>query len=619
MPPKKKRLIREQLERIQEEPLIVPDEYIQEFTQYIKTLPLAFYDTLLQMSKHSYIKRNLNNYLNIASQKDKEDAIQLYELVNSDNFLQLLKSFNEIPIHLKTSLQTRITSVFTNSVPNELGLNMYREIMIFVKGMMKPRDTNTSVAYLSSKNVEITEDVENLGIVSFHKLLENFDNFVYMPKSSASDSIILTGELSVEDANVIKVRDNLKPSRYYFKVFPVGYTVDSTYETVSYDSSMLQFELVAYRELFKLVKYNITPNILCKLTVGYFDGFYKYFYNSPKLSPDVKKQIRASAQKINNKIDSSAPWNKTGVIITHPGGSTLNDIDIFKNLTILERKMVMFQILYTLYVFEELEISHGDLHPGNVFIIDVPPTELCYIVQDTQYKFITTKMVKIYDYDHSTITKSTDIKLNTNKSFKIDSLINPDRAVGEWLNTTYAETNIFNKNLDICILILYGFSSFSDKSSDLEYMEDLDPDFDSFIQDIMPGFDYRNYTSNEKIVETYTKSFSIPERLTEMNRIYNVTIDSIADIDEYGISDDILNTKWLNYGYYISDDKLGRIIKSTTDIDNNHLYIPDNVIIPKWQMLNHSYFDELTSMDTIDITIQIVYTLDGRISKVTEV
>ena len=81
----------------------------------------------------------------------------------------------------------------------------------------------------------------------------------------------------------------------------------------------------------------------------------------------------------------------------------------------------------------------------------------------------------------------------------------------------------------------------------------------------------------------------------------------------------VLNTKWLNYGYYISDDKLGRIIKSTTDIDNNHLYIPDNVIIPKWQMLNHSYFDELTSMDTIDITSQIVYTLDGRINKVTEV
>ena len=279
----------------------------------------------------------------------------------------------------------------------------------------------------------------------------------------------------------------------------------------------------------------------------------------------------------------------------------------------------MFQILYTLYVFQELEISHGDLHPGNIFIIDVPPTELCYIVQDTQYKFITTKLVKIYDYDHSTITKTTNMKVNTNKGFAINSLLNPARADEGWLNEMYGETNIFNKNLDICILILYGFSFFSDKAHDLEYMEDLDPEFDNYIQDIMPGFDYRHHMSNEEIIDTYSKSFSRPQELEEMNRIYGVNIDSIAEIDRYNISDSILQTNWLNYGKYIKDNKLGRILKSTKDTNNNHLYIPDSVIIPKWQMLNHRYFDDLTSMDTIDITSQIVYTIDGRIVEITEV
>lgn len=599
--------------------IVIQDEYKETFINYATRIPEDLYHSIVLIISHPFLKRNLDTYLRVASVRDSDDAIQLYELVNSDNFLALLKTLNEIPISHKKKLQLTLFRVFKESNIDNIALDIYKTIMEFVKNLLKPRTTNTSVVYLSSKNVKVTEDVDDLGIVSFNKLLENFHNFKFIPKSSASDSIILTAELLAEDANVIKVRDQLKPSTYFFKIFPVGNTLDTKNEPIKYNSEMLQFELSAYKELFKLVKYNITPNILCKLNVGYFDGFNRYFCNSPKLSHQTKILMVAYAKKINTTMGSILPWEKTGVIITHPGGSKLSDTDLFKNLTNLERKMIMFQILYTLYVFEAFEISHGDLHLGNIFIIDVPPTELCYVVQDTQYKFTTTKMVKIYDYDHTTITKTTNIQINTNKKITFDKMLNPDRKPGKWLNTSYAETNIFNKNLDICILILFGFQIFSKKSDDLEYMEDADPEFDNFIQNIMPGFDYRNHTSADKIINTYSNIFKDQAVLEEANKIFNVNISSIEEIQQYDIRPLLLNGTWLKYGEYIIHNKLGRIVKTAKNVDNNHLYIPDTVIIPKWQMLNHTYFNELTSMDTIDITSQLVYTIDGRIQEITEV
>jgi hypothetical protein len=616
--PHKRRLIKDKLANPYDSiTRLIPDEYNEEFIGYVESIKDHMYDSILFIINHPFLRNNLNDYLNVTLEEDKDDAIQLYELVKSKNFIQLLKTLNEIPIDYKKRLQLNIIRVFKDSNIENIALNIYRKIMEFVKGMLEPRASNTSVVYLSGKNVKASEDVEDLDISSFKKILENFDNFSYVQKKSSSNSIILTAYLSVEDANVIKVRDNLNSKKYYFKIFPVGFTLDRSFEHVQYNTGMLQFELVAYNELFKLVKYNLTPNILCKLHVGYFDNFYTHFYNNPKIAGKTKKHIREDAIKISDMVGSEGPWNKTGVIITHPGGVTLDEPDLFKNLTILERKMVMFQILYTLYVFEELEISHGDLHNGNIFIIDVPPTELCYVVQDTQYKFITTKIVKIYDFDHSTITSESVIRINTNKFINVNKILNPDRNPGEWLNN-FAETNIFNKNLDICILITYGFRYLSAKSRDLEYMEDADPEFDNFIQDIMPGFDYRNYTSNEKIIDTYANIFKNREQLAEANIFYGVNIKTLAEIDQYNIMPSLFGITWKQYYDYISTN-YGRIIKSTDEVQNNQLYIPDTVIIPKWQMLNHSYFDALTSMDTIDITSQIVYTIDGRIEKITEV
>ena len=84
----------------------------------------------------------------------------------------------------------------------------------------------------------------------------------------------------------------------------------------------------------------------------------------------------------------------------------------------------MFQLLYTFYVFDKLKISHGDIHTDNIFVTEVPPTDLCYIVEGVQYRFTTTKLVKIYDFDHAMIEKDTNIRLDTTSNITINKIVN---------------------------------------------------------------------------------------------------------------------------------------------------------------------------------------------------
>ena len=131
---------------------------------------------------------------------------------------------------------------------------------------------------------------------------------------------------------------------------------------------------------------------------------------SDKLSDELKKNFKENMARINKSLgfEKTNEWRDIEMIITQPGGN-LFDFK-FEKLTPLDRKTVIFQLLYTLYVFERLKISHGDLHSGNLFIVDVEPTTLCYLVEGVQYRFTTTKLLKIYDFDRSNISAKTNIK-----------------------------------------------------------------------------------------------------------------------------------------------------------------------------------------------------------------
>jgi len=70
-----------------------------------------------------------------------------------------------------------------------------------------------------------------------------------------------------------------------------------------------------------------------------------------------------------------------------------------------EMKSVIFQVIYTLYCFEKIGLTHNDLHVGNIFYEKVEtPYNASYVLPDNTIISVPIKFkTYIYDFDRSTI------------------------------------------------------------------------------------------------------------------------------------------------------------------------------------------------------------------------
>ena len=557
--------------------------------------------------RNQTLRKKVKQIANSYSESLKKGLISLYRRVSSTQFIELLQQLDIDGITLKQKILLDVGVI-----------EMFKQIDAAVKNALKPREGNTSVVYLSAENVQRSQVIEDAGIDSYESILRNFEEFEIFNKDSASSSIIFTANFKDSENIAVPLINPL-----YFKVFPTGITRSyneldhDDYADVEHDTDGLEFEKDAYNELFKLTKYNVTTNILCKAATSDLVGLRDFIAAIPA---DKRAKFMTQIREYNDSI-SIEPNNsireETSVIITQPGGAKL--YEKIKLLNSTERKQVMFQLIYTLYVFEQIEFSHGDLHLGNIFIVDIPETEMIYIVNGVQYRFKTTKLIKIYDFDHGTICKTTEIKINTDNNFIIEEKLNSIRGDEAEFNNYYAETNIFNKNLDIVIALNALHSEFVHNFyNSFTMFSDLDPGFDQFIRECFPGFDSANPLSRVTVDDTYSDLLTItPELRYESNRIFGIDIANASEIEHYGISDEIMGMTWLKYFKAVGKN-YGRIVKKIVKhreepAENNHLWIPDTIIIPKEDMLRNGYFASLHSTLPIDSRYQIVYTIDNRI------
>ena len=578
------------------------------------------YDFILTVINNIRLKEIFNTYIETLNNLDKKEAIETYRLLRSNNFLELVKTL-DITRPSVEEFKSNIIEILDTEESSRVFI-VYSSIVGLVNRLLEREDRtrNSSIPYTTAKNVEISEYVESLGSKSFSSIIKNFTNFSGFSKDSASYSIVFTAHL--DDGSI--------PTRFYFKLFPIGQVRKDSGKMGSYDTAGLEFELKAYEEVFKLAKYNITPNILCKVATGTFTRFDEDFFSSSKLSTEFRKVLLKELVKINAMQDvaeleyevqreelgvsyDTPLWKNTGVLITNPGGEVLREA--IMEVGALERKQIMFQLLYNLYVFEKLQISHGDLHSGNVFVVDVEPTHMCFRVEGVEYCFTTTKLVKIYDFDFGNISRDTKIKLNTKSNFKINRTLNPNRNVGKYLNVNYGLSEYFNKQLDLCVLYFLGFRfNSSTRPSDLKFFGDVDPILDSFIKDCLPGFDKDTTIANSSIKSTLLDSLTNEPARKEASIVFNTKISGPGDLKKLQIGQEVLDMTWHTYLKEAILPNGGRLLKQLIDRkDNNQLWIPDSLVIPKVQMLHHRYFEELHGNIPTNVRKAPLYTLDGKI------
>jgi hypothetical protein len=130
----------------------------------------------------------------------------------------------------------------------------------------------------------------------------------------------------------------------------------------------------------------------------------------------------------------------------------------------------------------------------------------------------------------------------------------------------------------------------------------------------MPGFYNDNPLSNYTIRDTYLYYIrnSEPHRL-EASRIFNIDIDAKhMGPRMFDIHNEILHMNWKQYSLYIREHH-GRIIKSFNSIPNNQLWIPDEIIMDKSNMLLSAYFAEYIIAEPFNVTKNTVYSIHNRL------
>ena len=577
-------------------------------------------ESLESLITSELILKNCSDYAKSLEGKSKlrqKVIIDLFQTVTTDNFYKLLISFKPVITHqdIQSFRSSLLEEILEDITRPTLGYIVLKHLYHFVLGMVKKTHHNQNSTYklLTDKNVLITEDMEKLDIHDMNHLYELFEKFQYFNKSSASTSLVFTARLKDLHKDFITEKTTLRPDQqFYFKAFPVGEVVNRHGNKVNYMTEGLQTELNMYEELFKLQKYNITPNILCKIAlIPNITGFGDFLEKTKMLN--VAKDMTFKEVNRLFHVPPETVWDRVSIISTHPGGPEL--YEIFGTLSSDERREVMFQIIYNLYVFDKLQISQGDMHARNIKVnILSEPMSLCYIVNGRTYAFQTKHLVKIFDLDFGMIGKTTELKFDYNRNVtdKIRKIVNPNRAPDNWRNYISGVSDIYNPNLDIVKLFMNGVVGLVKKFSDLSRS---DPDFLKFSRFALPGI-----FANSKISHTYgdllTDSIYGKEYRKEAAKIYGT-----EDITKWQISDSVLSSTWMDYLIECGNEKTGYIVKDfetdyTKQVPNNQLWIPDTIIRSKERMIRDSYFNKFykTEPYPIDITEQMVYSIDGVIA-----
>jgi len=566
-------------------------------------------DSLEDLIDSELIRKSCNDYAKSLESKGRQNVVKvvidLFQTVTSDNFYKLLSSLKGVIT--PEDIQSFRASVLEESNHPYLGYIVIKWLYQFVAGIVKKTHHNQNSSYklLTDKNVLVTEDMESLDITDMDHLYELFEGFKYFNKSSASTSLVFTGKLKDLHKDFITETTTLRPNQqFYFKAFPVGQVINIYGNKVNYMTEGLQTELSMYEELFKLQKYNITPNILCKIAlipnITGFGGFLDKTHMLEEAKKNTFAQVNPSLY-----VHPSTIWDRVSIISTHPGGPEL--YEIFGTLSPDERREVMFQIIYNLYVFDKLQISQGDMHSRNIKVnILSEPMSLCYIVNGRTYAFQTKHLVKIFDLDFGMIGKTTELKFdyNGNVTDKIRKIVNPNRAPDNWRNYRSGITDIYNPNLDIVKLFMNGAVGLHKMFSALIR---TDPDFLKFSRFAFPGM-----FSYSKIADTYASLLADPNYRKEAAKIYGT-----EDITKWQVSDSVLDSTWMDYFIECAKETTGYIVKDfKAGVSNNQLWLPDTIISSKEHMLEEQYFTIFYKKKPydIDVTKQIVYSIDGVIA-----
>lgn len=243
--------------------------------------------------------------------------------------------------------------------------------------------------------------------VSIPELLSKLKDTSFLPAESSSDSVIITGKLI----------SNPKIS-IFLKIFEDW----SAFENPAiYIREGLRAEYNIYNQMFKLRYMGVTPNVLARvgtysLTTTNDTKLFLYEPAIQAISNYSNYFLGAYDQAIRPRKETLprvSKWERTKCIMTSSVEFSLHSIlmDYWLKPTREDMVGILYQIVHLMTWFEYIQMVHHDLHEGNIRVeYHAEPISLYYQHKAGQCVRLRTKyVVKIYDFDRSTIYKNTDL------------------------------------------------------------------------------------------------------------------------------------------------------------------------------------------------------------------
>ena len=645
-----------------------------------------FSDILIRVLSDKRLKNSLYEYLKkIKTKKEKQEIIEIYQTVTSKNMLLLINDF-KIQINDDKEKLSEIKRIIVEHAKMHPFM-IYQEIYSYMYQFFNDKKQNTKIIFQTNKYSDRSEFIEDLHISSYEQIIKYFNNFKYIETDSTSPTVVFSANLNLDaskEVNSVRSLTILNTPKLFFKIYSTE---------IPRIKDGLYIEQQIYEELFKLVKFNVTPNILCKVAIaenltGFYEGFVKevFPYIFKNQNYDMKHKVKLKMHKINVEMgtrfektqmynyirtyylkdgliidktnkqyidylirlrqlgDDWYKWDITNVIVTQQGDMSMFDRLKNKQASTEHLQSILFQLIYTFYVFEKIEFVHGDLHINNIFINKLKkPVDLYYQINGTMYKLTTDWIVKIYDFDHSQIFKDSTISVNQHDDIIIKKIL----PLGKKVDTIPGVPNKFDKNVDRIRIFNQLRNTIQNKPEDSEadnsaeaITEDgYNSQNEDFVPDEAPPVveSYGNVdiaaiidrllpviTSQETYKETYKRVlFGDPEssQLAAANRFYNTDIKYKANITDeellkimtvdFGIERedraDYTKHKWF-YGF--GPERVGLLVKNRS---LQLLWIPDELILSSSAMLKDPFFDNLITQELNNVRNHVIYTLDGKI------
>lgn len=416
---------------------------------------------------------------------------------------------------------------------------------------------------------------------TYASLLAPFDQLEFMPTTSLSATVILSGVMRV------------KPSvRVFLKIFPERKSDDGD-TTFPLDNLLCESDI--YNELFKLREMHITPNILARVdtyTLLAADKFLdEPIFDTVRFGPgrgppggpggpgQGKAEYLARRQQELAKYVAQVPlehqwelqpdqWTTTRCILTRSIEASLNNVLKHSKLPYEEVVPILYQIMHTLCIFEHFQISHHDLHLSNIRVEEhAAPIDLYYRHGDKHVRVHTKFVVKLFDFDRSSIYKTTP-------------LLDSGGSGGVLLQAVRSRDPI-NK---------FKFQTFNPKEDAFKVlhhilqMDGLDADKrQQLLNFVVPG-----HNSQETLLESY-KRLSVREQ----HWVEKIVEPYLGKLAEEGkkIEKSSLNKSYKNY-FQTIEPSYHALSMPPGKMSKYSVYLPDYIMRPNAAILTHLLQDQ---------------------------